>query len=174
MDYKNGKIYQILNSVNDDIYIGSTTQPLSKRMGEHRTAMKRGSIYLVHQKMRELGVEHFYIELIEMYPCDSVEELLKREGRFIREIGTLNKQIAGRSKKEYYIDNKDHIIDCVKQYYEDNKDKIREYKKQHSEINKDTIREYKKEYYQANKDKIRERMKQYYENNKDHRKIASE
>ena len=31
MDYKNGKIYQILNNVNDDVYVGSTTQPLCKK-----------------------------------------------------------------------------------------------------------------------------------------------
>ena len=30
-DYKNGKIYSVRNTVNDDIYISSTTQPLSKR-----------------------------------------------------------------------------------------------------------------------------------------------
>ena len=37
MDYKNGKIYQILNNVNDDIYVGSTCQALSKRMYQHRS-----------------------------------------------------------------------------------------------------------------------------------------
>ena len=40
MDYSKAKIYQIINDVSDDIYIGSTCQPLSKRMAEHRTSMK--------------------------------------------------------------------------------------------------------------------------------------
>ena len=39
-DYKNGKIYCIRNNINDDIYVGSTTQPLSKRMAWHRDAAK--------------------------------------------------------------------------------------------------------------------------------------
>ena len=34
--------------------------------------------------MRELGVENFYIELIENFPCDTVEELRAREGHYIR------------------------------------------------------------------------------------------
>ena len=40
-DYKNGKIYCIRNNINDDIYVGSTTQPLSKRMAQHREDAKR-------------------------------------------------------------------------------------------------------------------------------------
>ena len=32
--YSNGRIYCIRNSINDDIYVGSSCQPLSKRM-EH-------------------------------------------------------------------------------------------------------------------------------------------
>ncbi len=36
MDYANGEIYKVLNSINDGVYVGSTCQPLSKRMTEHR------------------------------------------------------------------------------------------------------------------------------------------
>ena len=44
MNYQNGKIYKITANVNEDegdIYIGSTTQSLSKRMAEHRNNYKR-------------------------------------------------------------------------------------------------------------------------------------
>ena len=60
----------------------------------------------LYAKMRELGKEHFYIELIEEYPCDNIEQLHKIEGGHIQEIGTLNIFIAGRTTSEYYIDNK--------------------------------------------------------------------
>ena len=36
MDYSNGKIYKIVTDVDNEIYVGSTTQPLSKRMQWHR------------------------------------------------------------------------------------------------------------------------------------------
>ena len=34
--YNDGKIYAIRNDITDDIYIGSTTMALSKRMVKHR------------------------------------------------------------------------------------------------------------------------------------------
>ena len=39
--YSNGKIYCIRNTITDDIYIGSTTQPLCKRMAYHRSDTQR-------------------------------------------------------------------------------------------------------------------------------------
>ena len=50
------------------------------------------------------------IELFENFPCNSKEELNKKEGQVIREIGTINKQTAGRTNKEWYEDNKEKSI----------------------------------------------------------------
>ena len=47
-DYENGKIYKIVNDVDDDIYIGSTTQPLCKRFGDHKAMSK------LHTKQKNL------------------------------------------------------------------------------------------------------------------------
>ena len=94
-----GKIYKILNNVNDDVYIGSTCQSLSKRMAKHRESVN--SVYKKHRplyaKMRELGVINFYIELIIEYPCENLEQLHAVEGQYIRSQGTLNAAIAGRT-----------------------------------------------------------------------------
>ena len=40
-DYSQGKIYCIRSHETDLIYIGSTIQPLSIRMGKHRDSYKR-------------------------------------------------------------------------------------------------------------------------------------
>jgi hypothetical protein len=48
--------------------------------------------------MNELGIDNFYIELYENYSCSSKEELNRREGEIIRDIGNLNHVIAGRTK----------------------------------------------------------------------------
>ena len=66
--------------------------------------------------MKEHGVEHFYIELIEEHPCENGEQLRKREGHYIREIGTLNKKIDGRTKKEYLEENRERIRARVNEY----------------------------------------------------------
>lgn len=60
--------------------------------------------------MRELGVDHFYIELIEDYPCETIDQLRKKEGLYIREIGTLNLRVEGRTK-EHIEENKDVVIE---------------------------------------------------------------
>ena len=46
-------------------------------------------------------MEDCKIELIELCPCNSKEELLRREGDIIQSIPCVNKQIAGRTRKEY-------------------------------------------------------------------------
>ena len=70
-DYTKGKIYIIRNSENDLTYIGSTCQTLAQRMAQHRRDMKypKRQQYKLYQAMNELGVDAFYIELLEDYPC---------------------------------------------------------------------------------------------------------
>ncbi len=129
--YKNGKIYTIRYK-NDEslIYVGSTVQPLFKRWFEHKRRVKNEKSkeynYFLYQKMRETNIEDWCIELYEEFSCENKEQLNKREGEIIREIGTLNKCISGRSKKEHYEDNRNKILVNNKKKYEVNKDKILE------------------------------------------------
>ena len=139
--YNNGKIYTIrCKEDNNLIYIGSTVQPLYKRWHQHKLKYNnendKAYNFLLYVKMREIGIDSFYIELYKIFKCDCIEELLQQEGQIIREIGNLNKKIEGRTLKEYYEDNKDkyenyrkenieNIKDYNKKYYEDNKTKIK-------------------------------------------------
>ena len=81
--------------------------------------------------MNEMDVDNFYIELIENYPCNDVYELRAREGHFIREHGTLNKVISGRSEKQYYEDNKENYT----KYYKGNRERMLHLLKQYNENN---------------------------------------
>ena len=152
-DYSKGKIYKILNSIDDEIYVGSTIKTLSQRMAHHRHSLKQLPHIKLYTHMIELGIEHFYIELIENFPCNDVYELRAREGHVIREIGTLNKNIAGRTYNKWREENKEHIKEVKKQYYEYNKESIR----QHYESNKDYLKEYDKQYHEQNKEHIHQR-----------------
>ena len=82
--------------------------------------------------MRGTDFNDWYIELFEDFQTERKEQLNKREGEIIREIGTLNKNIAGRTNKEY-----------KKEYEKNNKDK----------------KEHDKEYNQKNEDKRKNIMK---------------
>ena len=100
-DYSKGKMYKVLTYIDDEIYVGSTIGTLGQRMAKHRGSIKRNPHNKLYNHMNELGVNNFYIELIENFPCNDVYELRAREGHFIREIGTLNKNATSRTSLEY-------------------------------------------------------------------------
>ena len=85
--YNNSKIYKISNTINDDIYIGSTTsQYLCSRMNMHRmmakdTTGRRNS--KLYNMMRDLGVVNFKIELVENINCNDKHELHIKEQEYI-------------------------------------------------------------------------------------------
>ena len=162
VNYKLGKIYTVRSLTSPEIYVGSTCMILCKRMAVHRSNWKY-NIVLGKNKEIVKDINEWYIELYENYPCNKVEELTQREGEIIREIGTLNKNIAGRTVKEYYIDNFDKIKEQKKQYFIENADKIKEYNIK----NADKIKERKKQKYLKNADKIKEQQKEYYIENAD-------
>jgi hypothetical protein len=154
-DYTKGKIYTIRCRTDDTlIYVGSTIQPLSVRFGGHKKASRQINCQnmLIYKTINH-NWDDWYIELYEENSCENKEQLGKREGEVIRSIGTLNSRIEGRTKKEYYEDNTNKILEQKKQYRGDNKDKILEQKKQYYEIHKDKILEQKKNHYN-NKKKI--------------------
>jgi gas vesicle protein len=175
--YEDTKIYKIYSHVGNMIYIGSTTkQLLSQRMAKHRSDYKywksgRGSFINSFKMFDEYGPENCFIELIEANPCINRDDKNKLEGKYIRELECVNKNIAGRTMKEYNEDNKEKKKEYNKQYfpkyYEQNKDKIKENAKQYIEDNKDKIKERVKQYYEDNKETIKEKKKQYGQDNKE-------
>ena len=107
-DFKNGKIYKLWSPEGDDIYIGSTTQTLSRRKGKHKTIYNSNKSYsskILFEKYNDVR-----IELIEEFPCDNKQQLNAREGHYIRTLNCVNKQIPGRTRKEYLENNKEEII----------------------------------------------------------------
>ena len=93
--------------------------------------IKKCSLYKCIQEKFNGDWSNFYIELYEEYSCGNKYQLNRREGEIQREIATINKNKAGRTMKEYYVDNKDYFL----QYYLDNKEKRLEYQNQYN-INK--------------------------------------
>ena len=146
-NYQNGKIYAIRSHQTDKIYIGSTSQALSTRFGTHRrffSSWKNGSRHYT-TSYEILENDDCYIELLENYPCNDKNELRRREGELIRAMNCINKNIAGRTQKEYYNDNREEIIACQIEYYNDNKQKRKDYQKQYYNNNKEKIKNLSKE-----------------------------
>ena len=87
-NYQLGKIYTVRSrSRRDLVYVGSTTQPLSKRMAMHRSVKNCSSKVIV-------DIGDSYIELIENFPCADKYELGARENQHMRALVCVNKQSA--------------------------------------------------------------------------------
>ena len=166
-DYSKGKIYCIRNTINDDIYIGSTCQSLSQRMAQHRLDKRkeRNQNRRIYKMMNEVDDDNlFYIELIEDCSCENLNQLRKREGEIIREMNPqLNMQVECRNNREYYEDNKQCILSRNKNYYEEHKEYFNEWKRN----------EQRKTYRENNKEKIHEKQREWYENTKEEKNRKS-
>ena len=163
VNYQNGKIYKIEDVGGNMCYIGSTTKDfLSKRMVEHRSKYKtwcndNTSIrFSVFKNFQKYGVENCRIVLIELFPCDSKDELTSRESHFMHTIDCVNKVMIGRTKAEWARDNHPRLQEKGKNYRSENQDKIRAQKAMA---------------YQRDKDTIMAKTKIYQEKNKEHRQL---
>ena len=171
--YHNGRIYKIVGNGYTKMYIGSTVQSLCNRMSEHR---KRFNKYRHGQDtnytssfviFEEYGMDNCKIELIEVFPCGSKEELHKQEGFHIKSNDCVNKLVNGRTRHDWYKDNKDVIQDKQRQYAMNHKEHIKEYKKKYVEEHKDELTRKSKEWYQANRETVLAQCKDYREKQKD-------
>jgi vacuolar-type H+-ATPase subunit H len=162
VNYSNGKIYTIRSFKTDLIYVGSTTQSLSVRLGGHKRDYKhflnKKCNYVSSFEIFEID-DSPYIELVFNCPCKSKDELEREEGKYIREITCVNKKVSGRTRKEYREENKEVLKEKFKKYREDNKELIKEKKKKYYEENKEVLKENNKKYYEDNKELIKEKKK---------------
>ena len=138
------KIYKIVSSQTDKIYIGSTKQKLGNRLSGHKTSYKawlkdNNHYYLTSFEI--LKFNDYAIELIES--CIYIDNFERdtKEGHYIKlnKLICVNKRIETRTPKEYLQDNqetikhyRDYHREEMKQYRQNNKEKISERKsKQH-------------------------------------------
>ena len=121
--YEKGKIYKITDIGCNKFYVGSTCENLSKRIERHRTKYNNSKTGKTNSKISvfdifdEFGIENCKIELIENYPCNCKEELLRREGHYIKNTDCVNKVVPHRTEeerkevsREYYYKHKDKIL----------------------------------------------------------------
>jgi hypothetical protein len=131
-----GKIYKIVSSNSDKVYIGSTTyKHLSKRHGIHLCNYRK---FLLgkHNYLSSFDVIQYgdtKIELLEeiTVPVSEKQEIFKREGFWINEFKDtiINHNKAGRTKKERYAENREYYIEKQKKYNLENKERIKTYYK---------------------------------------------
>lgn len=149
-NYKNGMIYKLVNDENDDIYIGSTSQTLPKRLGNHKAKYKcylnNSNSYFI-TSFNIIKYQSCKIILIEEFPCKSKIELEKRERHYIDTLKCVNKIIPTRSKNEYRKIHREKMLQEKKMFYIKNKERYSQKAKETYMINKKQIRQNQHDYY---------------------------
>jgi hypothetical protein len=121
MGYIKGKIYKIICLTTHEVYIGSTTQTLKKRMSNHRSK----SNSCVSKQIINRN-NYIYGTLLESY-FPNQTELLKIEKFFIQNAARcINKQMPILNEQEK-IENKKNYDE---KYYNKNKDYKKKYDKE--------------------------------------------
>jgi len=151
-------IYGIFCKTTYRVYYGKTTETIKERLQKHKddykSYLKGNSHYITAYEI--IKNNNYEIKLLET--CDNKNHMKEREGYYIRTFPCVNKNIPGRTKEQYYQDNREKILEERKEYYKENKEKKKEWR----EDNKVKISEYRKEYYEENRETILEKQKEKY------------
>jgi hypothetical protein len=152
--YQRGKIYRIIDNTNGNQYIGSTCEPtLSHRLAKHVGCYKNWSNGGKSNYMSSYDIlanADYNIILIELFPCNSKDELLARERHYKDTLICVNKNrpiISNVEKKEYTkqygakyrADNKEYIKNRNAKYYTDHKEHVNFLKQQQILADHDTV-----------------------------------
>ena len=136
-----GIIYRIVCNETGEVYYGSSKHSLNQRMSQHKNGCKRWkegkTAYLTSYQIIHRG--NYSYSLIETVECEDKKQLEAVERKYIDNNECINKNIPGRTMKEWYDENQDTIIEQRKTNYSKNKVQVKEHMKEYRHINRDVI-----------------------------------
>lgn len=183
--YKNGKIYKIITSESNEIYIGSTFDTITNRFKGHKRQYKfwkngKGGKQLSFDIFEKYGLEKCKIMLIKEYSVVDKRHLEVYESLWIRKLNSINKlspvggMLEKQRNKQYRIVNKDELKLKKQIYYENNKDEINKKRKPYFKEYRENNKEKAKEWREKNKETLLAKNRIYYNENKERAKIYKE
>lgn len=130
VNYQESKIYKIVDNTTGNVYYGSTTEKyLSSRLSGHRFNFKKNRPGSANDIIKN---DDYDMILLELFPCNNKDELLKRERYWIENNKCVNIKIPYRTQKERYDIKKEE----QKKIYKDKKDERLLYQKKHNAYQK--------------------------------------
>ena len=132
INYQQGKVYKIVG--NGKIYVGSTCERLlCQRLSGHNRAYKRylKGDYGCCSAFQCITDKNHFIELLELCPCNSKDELHQCERKWIENLECVNKcipivtneeakQNRAKSSLKYYHDTKEARREIIKENAKNN------------------------------------------------------
>ena len=147
-----GRIYKIIHTQSNLVYVGSTFNELKYRFQQHKGSFKQWlndnhSEITIFPYFKEHGIDQFRMVLIKEYDVDDRAHLRAYEQLWINKLKSINKNNPFHLKSLYF-----------KAYERNNKEYLDEYRKEYRKNHKDEVKQYNKKYREANKDALYERF----------------
>ena len=143
-DLSKCKIYKIVSMNNPDmVYYGHTCQTLSQRFSTHKAPSNTSTSKIIIEKGDAI------IILVEEYPCNNIMEATAREAFYVLNNNCINKNVPGRTDKEYRDSHKEQM----NEYRDSHKEQLNEYQKEYQQSHIMQYKEYKRLWYLKNKAK---------------------
>lgn len=124
--YANGKVYKLVSTVDGKEYVGSTCCRLTDRKCHHKKTSVKYPNRRVYAHFIKIGMENMQIVLIEDFPCESSNQLKKRERYWYEQLkpalNMIRPQVTPGEKKQrvkdYYQkpEIKAHKLEYSKEY----------------------------------------------------------
>jgi len=134
-----GLVYKITNSDESIVYIGSTTESITRRFNRHRYGYEQwisGKAdrchSMIYHSFRDHGIDNFSIHLISEHEIETSRQLCEFEQLVIDRTSCVNKTAAYRTKEQHR--------EMVQQRYQRDKGQILEKTRQYSIVNKEKIK----------------------------------
>lgn len=165
IDYSKTIMYKLVckDLAIKELYVGATTN-WSNRQHNHKLNCNNENRDQYHFKVYQFirkngGFDNWNMIMVEEYSCDNKLQSDAREHYFTELLGAkLNMNVVGRTPKEWYIENREELIEYQKIYRENHKEDILEKHKKYNETNKIIINEKRKVRYEANKAELNEKI----------------
>ena len=116
-DTRIGRIYKIICSKSNDIYIGSTFNALRTRMTQHKSSFNQRKLLGAYESFRLHGWDSLHMIPIAEYQVVDRKHLLMYETLWINKLKPCNKIVGFQPFS---------VKDQIKLWYQSNKEKINE------------------------------------------------
>jgi len=142
-------IYSITSDKGDKVYIGRTAQTLNSRKCGHHCDYRNNKYCSSRELFDDYGLENCVFTALE--EC-AKEQGAERERYHIENTSNVvNIRTPGRTKKEWYEDHKEQLLEQQKAYDIINKEHRQAYMTAYAEKNRLKIKERKQASYRAKK-----------------------